>query len=224
MLRGPGPPLQNTSSWQVLVFPADSNSGTSQEQGCPFPKGVDPPLVLINAHQLSRDPGWASWALHNGAWALAAPSLPFGPLALQTWGWAWTPSMLQTGTLVVGHCCLLPWGQGSCPSSCLSNQPLSSEDLGALSGHCGQRLDGTQAILRGTPPQTPGPFEEVGSRTPHHPASALTTSFGTAGGARVRLPPPRLDILRAEDRGCHSWGGGGTQACTCLGTDSCSFL
>lgn len=135
------------------------------------------------------------------------------------------PSMLQTGSLVVGHCCLLPWGQGSCPSSCLSNQPLSSEDLGALSGHCGQRLDGTQAILRGnTPPQTPGPFEEVGSRTPHHPASALTTSFGTAGGARVRLPPPRLDTLRAEDRGCRSWGGGGTQACTCLGTDSCRFL
>lgn len=106
MLRGLGTPLQNTSSWEVLVFPADSNSGTSQEQGRPFPKGVDPPLVLTNAHQLSWDPGWASWAVHNGDWALAAPSLPFGPLALQTWGWAWTPQYAADGQFGGGS--LLP--------------------------------------------------------------------------------------------------------------------
>lgn len=46
--------------------------------------------------------------------------------------------MLQTGSLVEGHCSLLPWGQGSCPSSCLSKQLLPSEALGASSGHCGQ--------------------------------------------------------------------------------------
>lgn len=70
--------LRNTSSCKVLVFSADSNSGTFQEQGCPFPKGVDPALALINVHRLSQDPGWASWAVHNGDWALAAPSLPSG--------------------------------------------------------------------------------------------------------------------------------------------------
>lgn len=203
-------PFQDTSSWKVRVFPADSNSGNFQEQGCPFPKGVDWTLALTPTSSARAQAG------------------PPGQCIVGTGLWLPSPCHLAPA-------CPLDLGLGmECPGCCRQGQIgggalsatlgpahlsllLPQQSVAAICGSGGLvwTLWPTTGRASGSPlGATCSQTIRSGIKDP--PLSRLSTDhqLWDRRGARVRLPilPGHTE---GTDRGCHSWGR--PRAYTCLG-------
>lgn len=182
----------------MRVFPADSNSGNFQEQGCPFPKGVDWTLALTptsSARTQAGPPGRC--IVGAGLWLPSPCHLDLG-LGMECPGCCRQGQIgggaLLSATLGPGHLSLF----------------LPQQSVAAIGGSGGlvwtlwpKTGGGSGYPLGATCSQT------IRSGVKHPPPSRLSTDhqLWDCRGARVRLPPSCLDTLRVRTEAVTLGGG-----------------